>query len=105
VKEKEKLTYEQVKETFAPEEYDGVILGDEHIIIGVPSMMAVRRYVDDVNKPGMGVTANINLVKSCLLTHTPEEFDALVNKRPGILTKLKDKANNLADAGVEDLKK
>lgn len=102
---KEKLTYEQVKERYQADEYDGVTLGDEHIIVGVPGMMAVRRYVDEISNPKLVVTANMNLVKSCLLTHTAKEFDDLVNARPGILAKLVTKATNLADAGVEDLKK
>lgn len=105
MKENEKLTYEQVKEKYDDDQYDGVVLGNEHIIVGVPSLTSVKRYVEEVSNPKMVVTANMNLVKSCLLTHSPKEFDDLVNARPGILAKLVTKATNLADAGVEDLKK
>jgi len=110
---KEKLTYEQVKEKYGSEtqglDWDGINIttkaGDEVICVGVPNSTTVKRYVSESGDPKTAVTANMNLVKSCLLTHTPKEFEALVDARPGILAKLVTKVTDLANAGIEDLKK
>jgi len=69
---------------------------EEQVIARTPSQAEYQRYLDHVNEKTKRTHAHENLTRSCVVYPDHAELDALLERKPGLMTTFGDKLTELA---------
>jgi hypothetical protein len=108
------VTLDQVREQFADEEWAGFDVtttsrgskSTETFAFRAPNLAEIKLYIQNAEgAKDNNEHANTVLLQATLLTHSAEQLDKVIQKRPGFLNKAAKGVVDLMSAGIEPTKK